>query len=117
MPAHLAAMKCPASWMKTSTPHTTINARTVVRTNTSCPPQQFASSRAGPPVRLAHRVETGSRAGHVRVQHSLDHFADAAERDGAHQKRRNRLLVGSVEHRRRGAPGTTRGNPRIQRPE
>src|SRR5690242_21899457 len=99
MPAHLAAMKCPASWTKTSTPSTTINA-TSVSTFPSCGPHVVLRPLARPTVGLPHHRESAGGSRRVIVEHPLDDLADPPEWYLPGEEGRHRHLVRGVEDRR-----------------
>src|SRR6478672_11218582 len=116
MPAHLAAMKWPASCTKTSTPSTTIREMTVISTTTSRS-HVVARTEARPLVGLAHDRHAGGGTRNMIVEHALDDLADAAEGRLAREECGDGDLVGRVEHCRRNPPRPAGRDARGQGPE
>src|SRR4051812_34791011 len=117
MPAHLAAMKWPASCTNTSTPSTTMRETIVVSTMTSRTSNELGGALARPTIGLPYRGQGGGGRRRMLVEHSLDDLGNTAERDPAVEKRRHGHFVGRVEHGRRDPARSARGKTRGERSE
>src|SRR3954462_6890176 len=124
MPTLLAARKCPASWMRTSSSRPAMARKTATPSDGSGesgsdgrPREGGEHDRARRGVRLVDLGARLQRLGRQRLERLLDQPGDVEEAAAPREEGGDTLLVGRFQPRRRGAPRLARGTGQRQAAE